>query len=76
MKKLVVTGESNRIKKPFRQRHKSKGMELLTKRFKLLNEEYGSDINTTITDVIKNNEVAGTLVIVKVPVKLTEHLLN
>ena len=64
------------LKSLFRKKHKSKGMELLTKRFKLLNEEYGSDIKTTVTDVIKNNEVAGTLVKVKVPVKLTEHLLN
>ena len=64
------------LKSLFRQKHQSKGMELLSKRFKLLNEEYSSDINTTITDVIKNNEVAGTLVRIKVPVKLTEHLLN
>jgi len=64
------------LKSLFRKKHKSKGMELLTKRFKLLNEEYGSDIKTTVTDVIKNNEVAGTLVRVTVPVKLTEHLQN
>ena len=64
------------LKSLFRQKHQSKGMELLSKRFKLLNEEYSSDINTTITDVIKNNEVAGTLVRINVPVKLTDHLLN
>lgn len=64
------------LKSLFRKKHKSKGMELLSKRFKLLNDEYGSDIDTTINDVIRNNEVAGTLVRIKVPVKLSEHLLN
>jgi tetratricopeptide (TPR) repeat protein len=64
------------LKSLFRQKHRSKGMELLSKRFKLLNEEYSSDINTTITDVIKNNEVSGTLVRIKLPLKITEHLLH
>jgi LytS/YehU family sensor histidine kinase len=64
------------LKSLFRQKHQSKGMELLSKRFKLLNEEYSSDINTTITDVIKNNEVAGTMVTIKVPVGLSKHLQN
>jgi sensor histidine kinase YesM len=59
------------LKSAFRQTHKSKGMELLNKRFKLLNEEYSSHINTTITDVVKNNEVEGTLVTIKVPVKVS-----
>ena len=66
--------KSAELKSLFRQKHISKGMELLSKRFKLLNDEYGSEVNTTITDVIKNNEVAGTLVTVKVPVKLSDHL--
>ena len=56
------------LKSLFRQNHQSKGMELLSKRFKLLNEEYSAEINTTITDVLKNDEVAGTLVRVQTPV--------
>jgi tetratricopeptide (TPR) repeat protein len=64
--------KSAELKSLFRQKHQSKGMELLSKRFKLLNEEYGSDIKTTISDVIKNNEIAGTLVTIKVPVNLTK----
>ncbi len=64
--------KSAELKSLFRQKHQSKGMELLSKRFKLLNEEYGSDIKTTITDVINNNEIAGTLVTIKVPVNLTK----
>jgi tetratricopeptide (TPR) repeat protein len=68
--------KSAELKSLFRQKHQSKGMELLSKRFKLLNEEYSSDINTTTTDVIKNNEVAGTLVTIKVPVDLSKHLQN
>jgi tetratricopeptide (TPR) repeat protein len=64
------------LKSLFRKKHQSKGMELLSKRFKLLNEQYNSDIKTIITDVIKNNEVAGTLVTIKVPVNLSQHLLN
>lgn len=64
------------LKSLFRQKHESKGMELLSKRFKLLNEEYSANINTTITDIVKNNEAGGTLVTIKVPVKLSEHLLN
>jgi LytS/YehU family sensor histidine kinase len=68
--------KAEELKSLFRQKHQSKGMELLSKRFKLLNEEYSSDIHTDITDIIRNNEVAGTLVTIKVPVKLSEHLLN
>lgn len=66
--------KSAELKSLFQQKHQSKGMELLSKRFKLLNEEYNSDITTTINDVINNNEVAGTLVTIKIPVKLTEQL--
>ena len=72
----VGRAKAAELKSLFRQKHQSKGMELLSKRFKLLNEEYSSNINTTITDVLNNNEVAGTLVTIKVPVKLSEHQLN
>ena len=66
--------KAEELKSLFRKQHESKGMELLSKRIKLLNKEYGSTIQTDVTDVIKNNEVTGTLVSVKVPVKLSEPL--
>lgn len=60
------------LKSLYRKEHKSKGMELLTKRFKLLSEEYGQDIRTRVTDVIENGDVAGTLVEIIVPSSLSE----
>lgn len=68
--------KAEELKSLFRKQHKSKGMELLSKRIKLLNSEYSSTIQTEITDVIKNSEVAGTLVTIKIPVMLSEPLLN
>ena len=64
------------LKSLFRQKHESKGMELLSKRFKLLNEEYSSEITTRITDVMKNGEVMGTLVRIQVPVTISMQLQN
>ena len=52
--------------------HKSKGMELLTKRFKLFSDQFGSEIETRIGDVMKNGEVAGTKVTIIVPDSLTD----
>lgn len=68
--------KSLELKSLFRKNHVSKGMELLTKRFKLLNEEYSTNINIAITDVMKNDDVAGTLVRIKVPVQLPGYLQN
>ena len=51
-------------------------MELLSKRIKLLNKEYSSSIQIDVTDVMTGNEVTGTLVSVKVPVKPSVHLQN
>jgi LytS/YehU family sensor histidine kinase len=59
--------KSAELKSQYRKEHKSKGMELLTKRFKLLQKEYGSEINTTISDVITHNQIAGTKVSILVP---------
>jgi LytS/YehU family sensor histidine kinase len=59
------------LKSVYRKEHRSKGMELLSKRFKLLAKEYGSDIETNITDVIIDNEIKGTLVTIKVPVQFS-----
>lgn len=63
--------KAEELKSLFRKQHQSRGMELLSKRFKLLNGEYNSSIETTIADVIKNNEVSGTLVTIKVPTQLS-----
>ena len=46
-------------------------MELLTKRFKLLNEEFGSEIKTEVSDVMNEGEVAGTMVSINVPNSMT-----
>jgi sensor histidine kinase YesM len=68
--------KAGELKTLFRKQHQSKGMELLSKRIKLLNNEYSSTIETSITDVIKNKEVAGTLVTIKIPVLISEPLQN
>jgi LytS/YehU family sensor histidine kinase len=62
------------LKSLFRREHKSLGMELLNKRFKLLNQEFGSEIRVEIKDVGKPNEIEGTLVIIEVPVNISEPL--
>lgn len=68
--------KSAELKSGFRQKHNSKGMELLKKRFKLLNEEYSSSIDTIISDVVKNNEVTGTLVTIKIPASISKQIAN
>ena len=57
---------SAELKSLYRKEHKSKGMELLSKRFKLLAKEYGSEVETTITDVAQG-PTTGTIVTIKVP---------
>jgi Histidine kinase/Tetratricopeptide repeat len=59
---------SAELKSLYRKEHKSKGMELLSKRFKLLAKEYGSDINTVVTDIDNGETINGTLIIIKVPI--------
>ena len=68
--------KAEELKSLFRKQHQSKGMELLSKRIKLLNKEYSSAIQIDVKDVMKGNEVTGTLVSVKVPVKSSVHLQN
>jgi tetratricopeptide (TPR) repeat protein len=68
--------KAEELKSLFRKQHQSKGMELLSKRIKLLNKEYSSTIQTDVMDVMKDNKVTGTLVSVKVPVKLSNPLQN
>ena len=64
------------LKSLYRKEHHSKGMELLSKRFKLLSEEYGQDIQTNVTDVVDRGNVAGTLVEITVPSSLSEPRQN
>ncbi len=55
------------LKSVYRKEHRSKGMELLTKRFKLLNEEYRFEITTDVTDLMHGGEATGTMVTIQVP---------
>ena len=64
---------SAELKSLYRQEHKSKGMELLTKRFKLFSEEFGSEIKTSLEDIMNKEEVAGTRVTIIVPDSLTKN---
>jgi sensor histidine kinase YesM len=59
--------KSAELKTIFRKQHKSKGMELLSKRFKLLNDEFGSNINAEVSDIIENGNIGGTEVSIMVP---------
>ena len=68
--------KAEELKSLFRKQHQSKGMELLNKRIKLLNTEYSSEIITVVTDVMKDDKIAGTLVTIKVPVMLSEPIQN
>jgi len=68
--------KAEELKSLFRKQHQSKGMELLNKRIKLLNTEYSSEIITVVTDVMKDDKIAGTLVTIKVPVLLSEPIQN
>jgi len=62
------------FKSLYRKEHKSKGMELLTRRFKLLNEEFGFEIKTQVSEVMDNDEPGGTLVSINVPNSISENL--
>lgn len=63
--------KASELKSAFQKAHKSKGMELLSKRFSLLSKEYGEDITTDIADISENGESAGTAVLISVPSSLT-----
>ena len=63
------------LKSLYRREHKSKGMELLSKRFSLMSKEYNTEIKTDIKDLSANNgEPLGTLVEITVPTSLAEKL--
>ena len=55
----------------FRKQHQSKGMELLTKRIKLLNDQYATTIQTAITDLMVNTNETGTLVRITIPLNFS-----
>ena len=63
---------SAELKQQFRHGHHSRGMQLLSKRFELLSKEYGTSIQTTITDLQENGDSTGTLVKIDVPFTLSE----
>lgn len=64
--------KATELKTLYRKEHKSKGMELLSKRFSLLSKEYGEDIEVRITDLTENGEASGTLFTISVPEVLQE----
>ena len=66
--------KADELKSAYRKGHRSKGMELLTKRFKLLNEEYKSEIQTSITDLMTNGEPSGTMVVINVPAIIAKEI--
>jgi tetratricopeptide (TPR) repeat protein len=47
--------------------HKSFGTKVTSERLELINKLYKTEASVTTTDVLKNNEVAGTLVTIKIP---------
>lgn len=60
------------LKSLYRKEHRSKGMELLSKRFNLLSKEYGAGIHTTIEDLYHNDIPCGTKVTISIPFSITE----
>ena len=63
---------SAELKSLYRKEHRSRGMELLSKRFNLLSKEYGSNIQTGIEDLHDNGTATGTRVTITVPSSLIE----
>jgi tetratricopeptide (TPR) repeat protein len=60
------------LKSRYRKQHRSKGMELLSKRFNLLSKEYATEVQTTVTDLYHNGDARGTLVKIIIPSSLSE----
>jgi tetratricopeptide (TPR) repeat protein len=59
--------KASELKSHYRKQHKSKGMELLSKRFNLLSKEYATEVQTMVKDLYNNGEANGTLVEIIVP---------
>ena len=60
------------LKSRYRKQHRSKGMELLSKRFNLLSKEYATEVQATVIDLYHNGEALGTLVEIIIPSFLSE----
>lgn len=58
---------ASELKSLYRKEHRSRGMELLSKRFILLSKEYGSDIQTSIEDLHDNGTANGTRIAITLP---------
>ena len=58
---------SSELKSLYRKEHRSRGMELLSKRFILLSKEFGADIQTNIEDLHDNDTATGTRVAITLP---------
>jgi len=54
------------LKGLYRKEHRSRGMELLSRRFNLLSKEYGSDIQAIVEDLHDNGTALGTKVTISV----------
>jgi LytS/YehU family sensor histidine kinase len=65
---------AQQLKSAYRKEHRSKGMELLTRRFKLINAEYQSHIETKVEDIEHNQIAAGTRVAIMVPWELIKYV--
>jgi sensor histidine kinase YesM len=68
--------KSAELKMLYNKKHKSKGMELLNKRFKLLSDEFGSDIKTEIHDLVDKGDINGTEVCIMVPDTISKTVEN
>jgi tetratricopeptide (TPR) repeat protein len=68
--------KASEFKSLYRKQHRSKGMELLSDRFTLISREYGANIQTTITDLYKNDNPAGTKVDISYPSWVSEKFLT
>ena len=58
---------SAELKSSYRKQHKSKGMELLSRRFSLIEKEYGAAIQTKLNDLEENGKATGTQVEITIP---------
>ena len=68
--------KSMELKSIANKNHKSKGMELLSKRFSLLSQQYGAEIETEIFDLVDVNEPLGTRVEIQIPDEISLKVKN
>jgi tetratricopeptide (TPR) repeat protein len=66
--------KSAELKSLYRKEHRSKGMQLLSRRFNLISKEYGSAIEISIEDLKENDHAIGTIVSINVPMSLAEQV--